>query len=244
MKQRTQHMDNHDSGQCDGRRTRRLPRLLPIALLTIFLAGCGSTGSGGTGYSGDEAAPPSSASVDESLGDAEAGAKPNSSVMGIDTVEWPGDQDGAQEVFDRMPDELGGMGVKRPHFYGPSTGVVYGSANTGITAWVMGPDKEMGDDPQANLSVMFGMGMACEKGTYLGTAAQSRWGGGPDGDRKGEFGPDDGLWWFSCDFEAGESETFTGHAIGWVSGDLGWLVTTPGKDTTRATVAALIDAVE
>ncbi len=67
---------------------------------------------------------------------------------------------------------------------------------------------------------------------------------GPDNDRKGEFGTDDGLWWFSCKFEGGESRTFTGHAIGWVSGDLGWLVTTPDKDTTRLTVSALAKAVE
>lgn len=144
-------------------------------------------------------------------------------------------------MFDRMPDEIADMRVKRPRFYGAATGVVYGPNDRGITAWVQAPDKEMAE-ARMNLAVMFGMQLACRRGTYAGTAAQSRWGGGPDIDRKGEFGPDDGLWWFSCTFIAGESRTFTGHAIGWVSGDLAWLVTTPDKETARLTIEAMIQA--
>ena len=53
-------------------------------------------------------------------------------------------------------------------------------------------------------------------------------GGTPDIGRKGASGPEDGLWWFSCTFE-GEPARYTGHAIGWVSGDLAWLVTSPDK---------------
>ena len=41
---------------------------------------------------------------------------------------------------------------------------------------------------------------------------------------------------------AGEPKTFTGHAIGWVSGDLAWLVTSPDKTTSKATLAAMKSA--
>ena len=46
----------------------------------------------------------------------------------------------------------------------------------------------------------------------------------------------------SCNFMAGEDTTFSGHAVGWVSGDLAWLVTTPDKATTKATLAAMKSA--
>jgi hypothetical protein len=36
-----------------------------------------------------------------------------------------------------------------------------------------------------------------------------------------------------------EPAPYTGHAIGRVSGDLAWLVTSPDKNTTKATVAAM-----
>jgi hypothetical protein len=160
--------------------------------------------------------------------------------MGIDTVEWPGDLKRAQALFDRMPDEIAGMRVKRPRFYGVATGVVYGPGDRGITAWVQGPEKEL-EDPQANLAVMFGMQMACKKGTYTGTAAQSRWGGGPDIDRKGKSGSEDGLWWFACTFRAGE-QNVPGHAVGWVSGDLAWLVAAPDQESARLTVEAMAEA--
>jgi hypothetical protein len=160
--------------------------------------------------------------------------------MGIDTVKWPEDRHGAKALFDEMPVRLAGMPVKRPNFGGgPYAGVSYGPGNTGILAWVMGTDKEV-REPEAALAVMFGMQLACKKGTYIGTATQSRW-GTPDMDRKRASGANDALWWFSCLFE-GEPASYTGHAIGWVSGDLAWLVTTPEKATTKATLAAMKSA--
>jgi hypothetical protein len=157
--------------------------------------------------------------------------------------------DEAQAVFDEMPDRLAGMRVRRGGWMGPSSGVQYGPNNTGVTAYVMGPGEEAAEgemgSPQANLMFMFAMGMVCVDDSYVGTAAKRGQGPDavPDADT-GEFGPEDGLWWFSCRFEAGESLTIAGHAIGWVTGDLAWLVTTPDRDTTLATVAALDNAVE
>ena len=140
-------------------------------------------------------------------------------------------------LFDEMPARLAGMPVKRPHFGGgPYAGVSYGPGNTGILAWIRGTDKQM-RDPKTNLAVVFGMQSACKKGIYIGTATQSQE-GTPDIGRKGASGPKDGLWWFSCTFE-GEPARYTGRAIGWVSGDLAWLVTSPDKNTSKATIAAM-----
>ena len=63
--------------------------------------------------------------------------------------------------------------MKRPNFGGgPYAGVSYGPGNKGgILAWVMGTDKEV-REPEAALAVMFGMQLACKKGTYVGTATQ------------------------------------------------------------------------
>jgi hypothetical protein len=121
--------------------------------------------------------------------------------------------------------------------------VFYGEGASGITAYAMGTDADL-KDPVDNLAAMFGMGMVCADGTYAGTAAQSPWGGGPDVNRDGAFAADDDMWWFSCDFEAGEAEPFTGHAIGWVSGELAWLVTAPDEDTTEMTITALTEALD
>jgi hypothetical protein len=87
------------------------------------------------------------------------------------------------------------------------------------------------------------MGFACKKGTYVGTAPQSRFGGGPDFGQRGTFDPDKGVWWFSCTIDGAEGDPrFTGHALGWVSGELGYLITSPDKRTARGVVQAMIDA--
>jgi hypothetical protein len=222
----------------DGHRGRRVFGTLPIFLLIVALVGCGNVPAEDPGGQRVDS-PRSSLSSDRSSEETRAATDPDPRTFGIDTIQWPGDQAGAQANFDRMPDRLAGLQAKRGGWSGPSTGVVYGPGDSGVAAWVMGPEIEVGD-PKSNLAVMFGMGMFCLKNTYAGTATQSRW-GGPDIDRKGEFGPDDGLWWFSCNY-SGEDPGDTGYAIGWVSGDLAWLVTAPDKATTRLAISELIKA--
>lgn len=96
-------------------------------------------------------------------------------------------------------------------------------------------------DPRASLSAAFGLGAACRKDSYAGTAPPSAGSSAkwvvPD---IGATGPDVmGLWWFSCDFIAGEEATFTGNALGGVSDDLAWLVTAPDESALKSTVQAL-----
>ena len=223
---------------------KRFPILTLVASLSLLMgvAGCGDeeansakSGRTDTGSASGTSSPPASPDATNNV------AKPDPRALGIDIAQWPGEPKGAKALFDKMPDRLAGKPMKGPQFDGgPYAGVSYGPPNKGgIVAWVMGTDKEV-KEPEAALAVMFGMQLACKKGTYVGTATKSPW-GTPEIDRRRASGPDDGLWWFSCTFE-GEPATYTGHAIGWVSGDLAWLVTTPDKATTKATIEAMKSA--
>ena len=220
--------------------TSRSPRLLLGVLLVLALVGCGTNSAGDADAGAGDNVSSQSSPTGSSMGDTHEPSRGDPIALGIDTVEWPGDLKGAQAVFDQMPEEVAGLPAKPTgRFYGPAAGVHYGPSSTGLTAWVMGTDKQI-RDPRVALGVMFGMGLVCVKGTDIGTAPLSRW-GTPEIDSPRGSESEGGLWWFACDFES-ESDAYKGHAIGWVSGDLGWLVTTTDQDTTRAAVSALHDA--
>ena len=64
----------------------------------------------------------------------------------------------------------------------------------------------------------------------------------PDADRSGEYDPDGG-WWFACTIDGAEgAPNFTGQAVGWAVGDLGWLTITPDRATSRALLKAMREA--
>lgn len=235
-----------------GATSRRWPRrskpgmVIAAAVMPVLMSGCGQ-GSEGVSRSADASARPSTdnQSDEPKISDSPTQTAPGASAdesMGVDAVQWPGDLANAKKLFARMPNELAGMPGRQPKFYGPSAGIVYGPMQDGAMAWVMGTDKQV-KDPTSVLAVMFGLGLACKKGTYAGTAPPSRWGGGPDMDREHQYDPGKGAWWFSCTIDGAEGDPqYTGHAVGWVSGDLGWLTTSPDKKTARALTKALIAA--
>jgi hypothetical protein len=162
--------------------------------------------------------------------------------MDIDTIDWPKDVEGARALFKRMPEQLVGMRLSRPHFYGNATGVVYRVGNKSAEAWVMGTDQSVKDSKSA-LAVMFGMGRACEKGTYAGTAIPMPGGYGPGIAAGHAASPGEDLWWFSCAVDGAEGDPkFTGHAVGWVSGDIGWLTVSPDERIAQSVIEALIKA--
>jgi hypothetical protein len=99
----------------------------------------------------------------------------------------------------------------------------------------MGPSKE-GTDPKGNLQAMFGLGAACKRGAYDGTTGLTEWGVPEGGGLLSGADP----WWFACEFEAENAQT--GHAVGWVAGDIAWLVYTPDEAASKVTVNALIEA--
>lgn len=219
----------------------RLPHLV-VAGALLFTSGCGraddaapSGSSTGPSAATDKAAVPATPSA-TTIAPSQGAAR----AMGVDVVRWPTTIAAAKPLFKRMPDRIAGWPARRPDFFGPTAGVVYGPGDRGATAYAMSTDKQV-KDPTAVLAFMFGMGLACKKGSYAGTAPSSQYGGGPDIDRHNTFDPNKRAWWFSCTIDGAEGDPkFTGHALGWVSGDLGWLVTTPKPRITRAVAAALI----
>ena len=135
-----------------------------------------------------------------------------------------------------MPAEFQTWPVKHPRYFGSSTGVTYGPASNGASAWSMEADKTV-PDAQAALAMMFGMTMACDKTTYRGTAEPERGGLMPG------FGSGDDIepWWFSCQVTGAEgSPNYSAFAVGWTSGDLGWLVVVPDEDSSRDLLDVMI----
>ena len=222
-------------------RGSRLVTLLSSVFMLVGVAGCGdqpTTDADSRRESSDKrSSTPSQPST------ASSAADPDSAALGIAGVTWPDDRAGVAALLDQMPKRLAG----RPMTSGPVddgfyANVGYGPVNKGgIVVAVISPDSEM-KDPKANLSVTFGMGSSCRRDSYAGTApflagSSSRW--GVPGWETTDASIPGSLWWFTCSSTTGEVESFPGHAIGWVSGDLAWLVTTPDRATTKATLEAM-----
>lgn len=222
---------------CTRRHIARLMHPAPVlaCALTLVLAGCGQTDGDSTSAA---ASATSTQTRSAPAGDATAGAE----AMGIDAVQWPSNLQDAGALFSRMPDQLDGAPAKRWESGGMSTGIAYGSAQDRATAWVMSPTKAT-KTPERTLAAMFGPGVACEKGTYSGTVPAAPYGGGPALEM--DTAERDGLPWYACRIATGGAEgdaERTAHAVGWVSGDLGWLTTSPDERTANALIEALIAA--
>jgi hypothetical protein len=213
-----------------------------LAAMVLLVSGCGQQGDAGSSPAPRTSLPATSATPHKTT-DSQSNATPTrgaARAMGVDTAQWPGTLAAAKPLFARMPREIAGMAAHYPDYAGNSVGVTYGPSADGAEAYVMGTDNEV-KDPTAVLSFMFGMGFACKKGSYAGTAPPSRYGGGPDIDFGGAYDPKNQAWWFTCIIDGTEGDpTFTGHALGWVSGDLAWLVTTPDETTTETLVTAML----
>ena len=224
----------------------RKPIPLVLAATVLLVSGCGQEGDAGSSPSPSTSLPAASATPHTSTKAQSSNATATRGAarsMGVDTARWPGTLAAAKPLFARMPHEIAAMAAHHPAFAGDSAGVTYGPSANGAVAYVMGTDNEV-TDPTAVLSFMFGMGFACKKGSYAGTAPPSRYGGGPDIDSRGAYDPKKQAWWFTCTIDGIEGDpTFTGHALGWVSGDLAWLVTTPNETTTQTLVTAMLAAV-
>jgi hypothetical protein len=220
-----------------GHRVRSIrSRHLLACALTLVLVGCGQTDDGDSTSAERAATSPQTSSTDTS------DARSSDEAMGIDAVAWPSTLQDAEALFDRMPDQLAGVPVKRWKAGGTATGIAYGPAQDGATAWVMSTTKAT-KTPERTLAVMFGPGVACEKGTYSGTVPEAPYGGGPALEVDGMAG--EGVPWYACTIATGGAEgdsRRTAHAVGWVSGELGWLTTSPDERTADSLIQALIAA--
>ena len=87
------------------------------------------------------------------------------------------------------------------------------------------------------LAVNFGLGLACAKGSYRGTAPHPTYrGGGPGVTDTPLTKPV----WFSCRVDGAEGvETYTGRAVGWTSGKTAWLVVVHDTAAARSLTTAL-----
>lgn len=221
---------------------RRFSTRAAVALpLVAALVGCGTSTPAGSDSAGGADKEQPSATASEPTPEQETGREPSRAAMGVDQGTWPGELAEAEELFDRMPATLAGADLRRPRMFGSAAGVRYRRGNAAPFAWVMEADADVPDAPTA-LAVMFGMTMSCAKGSYAGTIPQSPYGGVPDTDRSGAYDPDGARepWWFACTIDGAEGDAkFSGHALGWASGDLGWLTVTKDRATTRELVAAL-----
>jgi hypothetical protein len=200
-----------------------------------LVAACGQTDGGDSTEAGPSATSSQGGQAEQSDADS------STEAMGIDTVEWPGNLRDAEALLDRMPDQLAGVPGKQWRANGTSAGVAYGATDERATAWVMSTNKAK--TPESTLGVMFGPGVACEKDTFVGTVPELPYGGGPalEMDSSAAEGPR----WYACTIEIGGAEgdaKRNAHAVGWVSGDLGWMTTTPDERTSAALIDALIAA--
>ena len=209
---------------------RSIIRIAMTAVAMLALGGCGAADRA------SEAGVPSSSGTPST-----SDASPEADVpdpYNIAAVDWAVDLDGATEFYDQMPASFQGRPARHSGGWaGSSAGVIYGSVNTGVTAYSMETDKEV-PDAKAVLATMFGIGMVCEKATYRGTAEPMR-GGLIPGFGSGE---DVDPWWFACEVDGAEgAPNFRVYAVGWTSGDLGWLTVTPDERTSRHLLAVMVD---
>ena len=209
---------------------RSTVRVATTAVTLLALGGCGAA---------DRAPDAGAASTS---GTPSAGASNQMDVPDpyhLADADWATDLDGAAEFYDQMPATFQGVPVRRPGGEAGSgaPGVTYGPANTGVTAYSMGTDEEV-PDAKAVLATMFGIGMICDKTTYRGTAEPMRGGLIPG------FGSDEEVdpWWFACEVDGAEgAPNLRAYAVGWTSGDLGWLTVTPDERTSRELLAVMVE---
>ena len=153
----------------------------------------------------------------------------------IGAAAWPVDLEGAAALYDDMPAKFKARPVERLRMGGGATGVAYGPGDAGPIAWSMEAGTDV-PDAQSALAVMFGMTMSCDKTTYTGTATPDRRGFGPGFGSGKNTDP----WWFACRVDGLEgSPNFRAFAVGWTSGELGWLTVTPDKRTSHELLEVL-----
>jgi hypothetical protein len=167
----------------------------------------------------------------------------------VDRADWPASLGRARTVLSAMPKQLGGSTAHRYYNDGvgedpPSrdAGITYGKS-LGISVFeeYVSHDTPSGKPElmSANnlLSAAFGLGLACAKHTYRGTAPRPSYPGGGPGVTTV---PLKKAVWFSCKVDGAEGDAnFTAYAVGWTSKHLAWLVVGTKEEATRIAVKAL-----
>jgi len=168
----------------------------------------------------------------------------------VDRARWPGTVQEAEPVLQSMPKRLVGQTrqvyvqpaqKEEGEAYGANGGVAYGEVvSLDLSEEYVTYDTASGKPElfHANnlLAAGFGLGLACAKGSYAGTAPQHDDFPGPEVIEKPLPRPV----WFSCRIDGAEGdESYTGQAVGWTSGKTAWLVVGRDKRVVRKLVTAL-----
>ena len=211
-------------------RVRRIGTVATAIVILFSLCGCGSESSGA-----DSQPPSKTPSPGRTDGPTAVPRGAERDPFHIGDAAWPVDLEGAAALYDDMPAKFKTRPVERMPMVKGAAGVAYGPGDVGPMAWSMEADKSV-PDAQTALAVMFGMTMSCDKTTYQGTATPDRGGFGP------AFGSGENTdpWWFACQVDGMEgSPKFRAFAVGWTSGDLGWLTVTPDQHTSHELLKVL-----
>jgi hypothetical protein len=220
-----------------------------VLVALVVLAGCG-----GAPTAGPEAAATTGPTAAASLSPGGGGsptlstsrpADDDGPSYGVDHVSWPATIAGARQVLNAVPKTVAGH--KHKTYTDPrdkdtaeldygTFGMVIISSERGT-----GTKKSLASANNA-LSATFGLGLACAKGTFRGTAPPPSYpGGGPSVTEKPLTKPV----WFSCTVDGAEGDdNFTGAAVGWTSRHTAWLVVAHDPAAAQLLVAALRDAVQ
>ncbi len=211
-------------------------RSTALLLLTMVLTSCASADSRSS--TAAPSAPPTTTSGSSAPPGALATAQDES--LGVDSTRWPNTLGEAKALLGRLPRSLADEPLELadpPAEAGEEVQVA--GAGYGDLGGVQVAGGTMG--AHNLLSAMFGLAYNCAPGSYAGTARQGEEpGSGPDVARA----PVDKPLWFSCRIAGAEGNgAFTGHAHGWTSGDLAWLVIGADQRAARTLVQALTRAV-
>jgi len=193
-----------------------------VAELLLLALGCAAN---------DTAERPSGSGVGSDGGDPRA--------LGVDVVRRPTTFAAASTLLKGLPPQI--RGVQGGPF--PRSQPVVAQYGEDYYVELDLTDDNFGSSPLETLAGVFDLEFpSCVEGTYAGTIPTVD-GTGPHVARDSKATQGQAAW-FSCRLAPTGPRAFMGHAVGWVSGNVGWLAAARNQAEVRALVDALIAAAE
>jgi hypothetical protein len=154
---------------------------------------------------------------------------PVTAPYGIEQAAWPLTLSGAARLGARL-DALEGRGADGQ---GESLMAEYPSGDVFMVA-----AKRSDLSSAMMLAASFGLMYTCGRGTFEGTAPMIEGAG-----TAAQPPPGTDVRWFTCEVKGSEGDpSFRGHAVGWTSGPLAWLLIGRDEQRAKALMTALADA--
>ena len=193
-----------------------------VAGLMVLVLGCAAS---------DTAERPSG------VGEGSEGGDPR--ALGVDVVDWPTTFAAASTLLRGLPPQI--RGVQGGPY--PRRQPIVAQYGEDYYLELFLTDDNFGSSPLETLVGVFDFEFPrCVAGTYAGTIPTID-GTGPHVPRGGRTPPVQPTW-FSCRLAPTGPRAFMGNAVGWVSGNVGWLATARNQHEVQALVSALTAAAE